>query len=322
MVIKVLGFARKNKFPLQRSTFTYCDDERPSRLDFGKERFGGPFTTEQVEDVKTFLRVLLILVALGPVFVLDVPNSLYIFPNIGIHIAHKVKQYCDGSWIVVESGCLKSIVTATLSPLYICFMFFYLRTKMPRIFTRLIIGMSLFLFGAVTVLISDVVGHAQYEDKVNESLCLFDVEHKNYSLHQPSLGMHWAVFIPANIFLGIGPYLVTTTTFEFISAQSPNNMKGLIVGVFYAIKGFFRFVSSLVLIPFSLKSIWSSSHMMEHPPVTNCGFGYFSFVCVVALIGLVLFSVAAKRYKYRERDDRPYDHRFVVDFYSRAIERR
>ena len=47
MVIKVLNFARRNKYPLQRSAFTYCDDERPSRLDFAKERFGGPFSTEQ-----------------------------------------------------------------------------------------------------------------------------------------------------------------------------------------------------------------------------------------------------------------------------------
>ena len=52
IVLKVLNFARKNKYPLQRSAFTYCDDERPSRLDYAKERFGGPFTTEQVEDVK------------------------------------------------------------------------------------------------------------------------------------------------------------------------------------------------------------------------------------------------------------------------------
>ena len=60
MVIKVLNFARKHDYPLQRSAFTYCDDERPSRLDFGKQRFGGPFTTEQVEDVKTFLRIVVI----------------------------------------------------------------------------------------------------------------------------------------------------------------------------------------------------------------------------------------------------------------------
>ena len=67
MVASVLHYARKHKYPLQRSAFTYCDDERPSRIDFAKERYGGPFTTEQVEDVKTLLRIFLVLIALGPV---------------------------------------------------------------------------------------------------------------------------------------------------------------------------------------------------------------------------------------------------------------
>ena len=226
-------------------------------------------------------------------------------------------------YTVSNSGCLKYIITATFFPLYIFFMFSCLRNKMPRIFARLIFGMFLLLIGVLSILISDVTSHAQYEHKDNKSLCLFDIEvGKNYSVQPSTLDMHWAVLIPANIFLGIGPYLVTTTTFEFISAQSPNAMKGLIIGVFYTIRGFFSLICSLLLIPFSLKGIWSSSHMKEHPPVTNCGFGYFSFICIVALIGLVLFSIVAKNYKYRERDDRPYDQRFVVDFYSRAIERR
>ena len=60
VVTKVLRFAWKNSYPLQRSAFTYCDDERPSRLDFAKERFGGPFTTEQVEDVKILLRIAMV----------------------------------------------------------------------------------------------------------------------------------------------------------------------------------------------------------------------------------------------------------------------
>ena len=44
-VFKVFNFVRKHKYPLQRSAFTYCDDELPSRIDYAKERYGGPFTT-------------------------------------------------------------------------------------------------------------------------------------------------------------------------------------------------------------------------------------------------------------------------------------
>ncbi len=48
LVYGVISFAIKHKKPIRRSAFTYCDDERPSRLDFAKQRYGGPFTTEQV----------------------------------------------------------------------------------------------------------------------------------------------------------------------------------------------------------------------------------------------------------------------------------
>ena len=84
-VYKVLNCAVKHKHPLRRSAFTYADDYMPSRLDFAKERYGGPFTTEQVENVKTLLRILIFLVAIGPVFVLQLPSSRYIFPLFTFH---------------------------------------------------------------------------------------------------------------------------------------------------------------------------------------------------------------------------------------------
>ena len=55
---RVLNYARKTKYPERRSALTYIDEEEPSRLDYGKHKFGGPFTEEEVEDVKTILRVL------------------------------------------------------------------------------------------------------------------------------------------------------------------------------------------------------------------------------------------------------------------------
>ena len=57
LVYSVVRYAIKHKHPECRSAFTYCEDEPPSRMDFGKNKYGGPFTTEQVEDVKTFLRL-------------------------------------------------------------------------------------------------------------------------------------------------------------------------------------------------------------------------------------------------------------------------
>ena len=77
IVYGILKFAKSQKHPLQCSAFTFSETYIPSRLDFAKERFGGPFTTERVENVKTFSwgQLLLILFALGPVFVLEVATS-------------------------------------------------------------------------------------------------------------------------------------------------------------------------------------------------------------------------------------------------------
>ena len=55
LVYRVTKFARQHKVPVQRSAFTYCEDELPSGLDLGKEKYGGCFTTEQVEDVKALI---------------------------------------------------------------------------------------------------------------------------------------------------------------------------------------------------------------------------------------------------------------------------
>lgn len=57
-VFKVVKYTIKHKHPRQRSAFTYCEDAIPSRIDLGKIKYGGPFTTEQVEDVKTFFRII------------------------------------------------------------------------------------------------------------------------------------------------------------------------------------------------------------------------------------------------------------------------
>ena len=58
LIARALCYARKHKYPANHSALTYWEEEAPSRLDLGKEKYDGPFTEEQVEDVKTVLRLL------------------------------------------------------------------------------------------------------------------------------------------------------------------------------------------------------------------------------------------------------------------------
>ena len=78
LIFKVIKYAIKNKYPRCRSAFTYCEDELPSRIDFGKSKYGGPFTTEQVEDVKTFCR-LIPMILFGGAVAGGIFMALYIF---------------------------------------------------------------------------------------------------------------------------------------------------------------------------------------------------------------------------------------------------
>ena len=64
IIFKVLVYSFKHKYPERRSAFTYWENDIPSRIDLGKEKYGGPFTYEQVEDVKTMFRLLLLMVSL------------------------------------------------------------------------------------------------------------------------------------------------------------------------------------------------------------------------------------------------------------------
>ena len=331
-VIRIINFAKKHKNPLQRSAFTYADNYMPSRLDFAKERYGGPFTMEQVENVKTLLRILLILLAIGPVFMLEVPASYFVFQLFSLHTLHYYehmgKEFCSTSqriWeimFVSSSSLMTFLSTLILFPSYVYIIFFFLRQRSIKLFSRIKLGIGLCLLGVLSLFIIDLVGHSLQQANplsLNDTQCMFQFYRTNDTLKYPALNMHWSVLFLPNLLLGIGPLIVITTTFEFISAQSPQSMKGLIIGVFFAIRGLFKFLNSIIIIPFSLKHPWASGELLENPPVTNCGFVYLLFTCVVGLIGLILFSVAAKKYKYRRRDEGMFCQHDVEEIYERYL---
>ena len=305
IVCKVLHFARKHKHHFQRSAFTYFDDDYISKIDFAKETYGGPFTIEQVEDVKTFLRMLTVLLVLGPVFTLDIPSTA-VFSMFAQHFTTNrvpdINTNCTLTWAILDSGALKYLSAAVFMITYIWLIYSVLRNCIPKIFTRLWIAHFLFVVGAVSMLLIDLTGHIIYYSRQKKGvMCMF------YSkvINSPGieLGMHWGVLILPNLLMGIGQLLVMTNAYEFISAQSPHSMTGLFIGLFLAIRGFFQFLGAVVLYPFfSIDKFWKYEQ-----PVLTCGFGYLLFTCTVAILSLILLTVVSKRYKYRERNDPPFN---------------
>ena len=324
MIVKVLNFARKNKYPVgPTSAFAYCDDTIPSRIDYAKERYGGPFTTSDVEDVKTFIRVLLVLLALGAVFILDIPASYILFPLFALHTGQETSfnnQTCKSKWMLLESGTLSGLSVVVLLPIYTWVVYSVLRNRAPRILVRLGFAICLYIMAVVSMFVVDLAGHIiLHVNQKPNAMCMF-VEPYLGTSHIEILNLHWSVLILPNLLKDLSPDLIMATAFEFISAQSPHAMKGVLVGVLFAIRGFYLIVGITLLFPFALHQIWKRGNLRDNPPVTSCGFGYYLVTTAVALIGLCLFTIAVKKYKYRKREEEPFSQAKVEDIFSRRIQ--
>ena len=159
LVYRVTRFAWQHRIPIRRSAFTYCEDDPPSRLDLGKSKYGGPFTTEEVEDVKVFYQVLKILVSLGPfMYVLNFDlTSTYIF-NLHLASSNSIRRF-----ILIAGPVINSALVAVLLPIFIyCyqrqFRFFLFLSKFQSL-RKIEIGMIVVLIKLVLHMLVDVSAH-------------------------------------------------------------------------------------------------------------------------------------------------------------------
>ena len=306
LVYKVISFARKHKTPIQRSAFTYCEDELPSRLDLGKEKYGGPFTTEQVENVKVLLGISRVLLSLGPLF--SVERSINVLlPILSIHL----------SGHSYSLNCISSFVVQDVMPVFLALilLIFYIVALRPLIYNcipgarvRMWLGMMLQIAPILCFFIFDVVGHT----RASQSLDCFLTE--KYSLFGTNgsepLGINSMYLFFPYFSYSCGFLIFHVAIFEFICSQSPHSMKGLLIGTFYAIRGVFQLLGALLfMFPFLG---WRLS-----PSFPSCGFVYYLINMIVALIGIVAYTWAATKYQNRQRDEPDNIYRYAEEYYDK-----
>ena len=157
LVYKVIRFVCLHKIPVNRSAFTYCEDELPSRLDLGKSKYGGPFTTEQVEDVKVFLGILKVLLSIGPIFFIDVAVTLVLsghkLPKHNLHGGTLVE------YMILDSGLLSTILIIVFLPLYLCILHPFISYHIPGMLKRIGIGFILLCISLVSLLVMYTITH-------------------------------------------------------------------------------------------------------------------------------------------------------------------
>jgi peptide/histidine transporter 3/4 len=287
LIYGVLKYAVCHKYPVNQSAFTHNDEETYNRLNFAKRRFGGPFTTEEVEDVKTFGRITILLLSLFGFTLIDNTNILSV--SLGnFQMDYKGQEQCFTSNFIG-----KLFVVVIVIPIYKLVLTPLLYKYLPNMIKRMFMGLvtvflSLAMQSTMTVLLNITLnGDLAYntdmcnltnESTINNNLTVY--------LDKYTLAKSQYIIIIPQILNGFSLLLVYLTALEFILAQAPRSMQGLLIGLWYA------FQSINVLLTTFLFT-------------TDAGCSYISYIVRTGLAGLsiLLYTIAACWYKGRQKQE-------------------
>ena len=312
LIFRVSRFAIQNKYPIRRSALDYWDDKCHSRIDFAKLNFGGPFTSEQVEDVKMFFKILVILLA-GSTFV----GLAIIVQNTGNNMIY---HYQDQNFYPVGNSCftrnvtkncieraivssVSSLIMVVLIPTFEIIIFPVLWKCLPRvgISGRFLVGMVLEFLYQVSLLLFEVIGHyvmSRDHSLTSNVICLLVSTYKDVQLHNTlSVNFKWLAL--TEVFRGVSVYLLSTSTIEFVCAQTPYSMKGLVSGLIYCLSGFSIIVAACIRLPFRIVKV-------------ECGVWYYMTVSLLSGVMTVVACVVVKWYSKRKRNQSINENIFTV----------
>ena len=316
LVYKVIKYAINNKYPRDRSAFTYCEDDLPSRIDFGKAKYGGPFTTEQVEDVKTFLRLLAIILIGSCLFGELIASDL---------LMTKISDMLISSHTTVDNIVDKPLDTcyseeaftltlyycgAIVIPLYEFFFYPLFRRYLTNVGSqkKLVTGMALYIITTISLMLLEIVARHNYLENTNNNTlqCVF---HETSSALSTSIDYRWLA-IPY-FFRSTSIVVVSMGAIEFIASQAPYSMRGLIMGTVYGMLLLSGALGIALSIPFTKRlSVWGTG-------IISCGFWYALQLLVIQVTMGITLIVIMKWYKKRKREDvLPNEHIFAERYYS------
>ncbi len=322
LVYNVLHFAAKNKHPRMRSSFTYWDDKPYSRIDLGKAKYGGPFTTEQVEDVKTFFRLIALVAACGLVM------AVYAFQSpvqakLMLHYVddkylercegHSMKEYLSNCYgrIVVQHFYHFSVVVLVpvfkllLQPALLkCARF---ANAFANSWFNLILGGLLFFLSILQQLAIEV--SASLSSAGANATCLFYASRQGLKLHEGlPLNYHW-IIVPQTFF-GMAFFLARIASFQFVIAQAPYAMRSQLIGLLFSVYAILS-VSMTLLLQVVGKGI---------KPQGNCGVWLYTAMAILSFLLLIFLFVVKRCYSPRRRDEDVHNEQmFAVNYYDKYL---
>ena len=104
-------------------------------------------------------------------------------------------------------------------------------------------------------------------------------------LQSDILTLPFYIMAVPQFFYGVSILLVHITSIEFILAQGPRTMQGLLIGIWY--------INS---------SIYCVRLTMASSPL-GCSWEYYATTTGVVFISVIVYTIAAYKYKYRQRNE-------------------
>lgn len=289
LIFNVVRFSMRHRCSI-RSEF-----EMPSRFNIAKRIYGGPFTSQQVEDVKSMLQIVM-LIAFGSIVCAMITPVEYAMKKI------EYNQILNRSRLNGLSGCYERLsvyyndyfFTIGIVVLYEFIAYPLFHKCLPRLRST-----SLFLLGIVLLLFK-IVALIGIETAVyiirKVPNCIFTQRLPSDS--EVHINHKW-LLIPG-LTGGLSTFLFILSAIEFIWAQTPYFMTGLVFGIMYAFLALFILIHLAIGSPF----LFIDRVPWDHYPLT-CGIWYFVMQAVIAVVALIVGIIAVKKYKERTRHDSP-----------------
>lgn len=293
LIWNVVRYSIKNCSLQQR--FSTLEDR--SLLDIAKTVYAGPFSSEQVEDVKAFFRVMAVIIACslphsGTTSISTVKDNLLPhllnFPNASSSLSN-----CYRALTLTHATFTFTVVLILLYLILIKPVFYNCISKV-NITTKFIIALALYLIRIVALLGIESASY-QYQIQTTSAANITRC-YTPQTIHHTMTNVYSEWIIVPEIISGLALFILILASLEFVCAQAPFNMKGLIFGISYALFGCCTLVQTVLLAPFHFvkEAVWKKA------PLT-CGIWYFLIQAVLVLVCFVLMIMVIRRYKSRTR---------------------
>ena len=305
LILQVLNYARKHKYPERRSALTYWEEDYPTSLDIGKDKYGGPFTFEEVEDVKTVLRLTLLITCMNMVHLEFWHSNPFV-----VHYSNCSLSYMQFLRFASAYPQFYPCFFAFIGfPVYYFLIFPLIRKYVLTIIRRIGLGLLLITLVHPLSAIVELVEVTVSQTSADNTACIFD---GSVSTGCPNFDQLLEIILP-DLMQSLGAMIVVWGGIELIIAQSPHKIKGLMLTLSTTIAAVF------VGICIALDLLLNTFPVHFFP---SCLFYYHTIYTMVGVFAFIVYVLVARWYKLRIRDDIVPYHMIAEDFFEKEVAQR